>query len=90
MDDRNRAGPLRWAVLVVGAGLALQLGGCGRTSPSALDPHGPGAERVAGLWWLLFWISAVVFAVVCLLVVVALARRRGTATPWCGAAAASS
>ena len=74
---RPPGGRLRWAVLVVGVGLAVQLGGCGRTSPSALDPHGSGAERVAGLWWLLFWISAVVFAVVCLLLVVALARRRG-------------
>jgi cytochrome c oxidase subunit 2 len=68
---------MRWVALVVGTGLAVQLGGCGRTSPSALDPHGSGAERVAGLWWLLFWISAVVFVVVCLLVAVALARRRG-------------
>jgi cytochrome c oxidase subunit 2 len=71
------AGPLRWAVVVVGGGLATQLAGCGQTSPSALDPHGSGADRVAGLWWLLFWISAVVFAVVTVLVLVALARRRG-------------
>ena len=70
-------GSLRWAVLVVGGGLATQLAGCGRTSPSALDPHGPGADRVAKLWWLLFWISAVVFAVVTVLVLVALLGRRG-------------
>jgi cytochrome c oxidase subunit II len=74
---RPPAGRWRWAVLVAGGGLAAQLGGCGRTSPSPLDPHGPGAERVAGLWWLLFWISAVVFVVVSLLVVAALVRRRG-------------
>jgi cytochrome c oxidase subunit 2 len=64
-------------VLAVVGGLATQLAGCGRTSPSALDPHGPGADRVAGLWWLLFWTSAAVFAVVSLLLVAALARRRG-------------
>jgi cytochrome c oxidase subunit II len=68
---------VRWVVLTVGVGLAAQLAGCGRTSPSVLDPHGAGADRVAGLWWLLFWISAVVFAVVAALVLVALVRRRG-------------
>ena len=72
-----RSRPWRWAAVAVLGGLAGQLAGCGRTSPSALDPHGPGAQRVAGLWWLLFWISAVVFVVVCLLVAAALARRRG-------------
>src|SRR5829696_10195549 len=81
MGERSSAsrptGSLRWVVLVVGGGLATQLAGCGRTGPSALDPHGPGADRVAGLWWLLFWISAVVFAVVTVLVLVALLRRRG-------------
>jgi cytochrome c oxidase subunit 2 len=54
------------------------LAACGGPSPSALDPEGPGAARVARLWWLLFWISAAVFTVVLLLVVAALARRRGT------------
>ena len=63
--------------LLICTGVGLLLAACSGPSPSTLDPHGPGANRVAGLWWLLFWISAVVFAVVCLLVVAALARRRG-------------
>jgi cytochrome c oxidase subunit 2 len=42
-----------------------------------LDPQGPGAERIARLWWLMLAISAVVFAVVVGFLVVALARRRG-------------
>jgi heme/copper-type cytochrome/quinol oxidase subunit 2 len=42
-----------------------------------LDPAGPKAERVAGLWWLMFWISVAVFALVIVLLVLALARRRG-------------
>jgi len=31
--------------------------------PSVLDPHGPGAARVASLWWLMLVISLVVLAV---------------------------
>ena len=42
-----------------------------------LDPAGPGARRIAGLWWVLFWISAVVIVVVTALLVVAL-RRAGS------------
>ncbi|MBX6356786.1 MAG: cytochrome c oxidase subunit II [Micromonosporaceae bacterium] len=55
---------------------ATVLSGCGGGSPSALDPAGPGARRVEGLWWLLFWISVGVFAVVLTGVGWALARRR--------------
>jgi cytochrome c oxidase subunit II len=64
--------------LVVCAGVGLLLAACSGSGPSTLDPQGPGAARVAGLWWLLFWISAAVFTVVCVLVAVALARGRGT------------
>ena len=67
-----------WRRLLVCAGVGLPLAACSRSSPSLLDPNGPGAARVAGLWWLLFWISAAVFVVVCVLVVVAVARGRGT------------
>lgn len=45
-------------------------------SPSMLDPRGPGAARIADLWWLLFWISAFVFAVVAGLLIAALARAK--------------
>jgi cytochrome c oxidase subunit II len=58
--------------------VGLLLAACSQSSPSALDPQGPGAARVAGLWWLLFWISAAVFTVVTLLVLAALGRRRGS------------
>ncbi len=46
------------------ASAALLLAGCARDAPSTLDPAGYGARRVAGLWWLLFWISVGVFVVV--------------------------
>lgn len=70
-------GPLRPA----GAGIAVAavaaaLAGCGGDSPSTLDPAGPGARRVEGLWWLLFWISVAVFVVVLVGLCWALARRR--------------
>jgi cytochrome c oxidase subunit 2 len=53
------------------------LAACGDSdSPSALDPQGPGASRLAGLWWFLFGISAFVFAVVMGLLAVGLWRRR--------------
>jgi cytochrome c oxidase subunit 2 len=41
-----------------------------------LKPSGPGAERVERLWWVLFSISALVFAFVAALVVVSVVRRR--------------
>ncbi|GII94533.1 cytochrome c oxidase subunit II [Sinosporangium siamense] len=50
---------------------------CSGRSPSTLSPAGPGARRVAGLWWLLFGISAVVSVVVTLLLLWAMIRRRG-------------
>ncbi|MEU2613736.1 cytochrome c oxidase subunit II [Micromonospora sp. NPDC007271] len=57
-------------------GLCL-LTACAGDSPSALNPAGTGAARVAGLWWLLFWISVAVFVEVMALLVWALVFRRG-------------
>ncbi|MDQ3662180.1 MAG: cytochrome c oxidase subunit II [Actinomycetota bacterium] len=45
-------------------------------APSALDPKGSGARRIEGLWWLMFWISLAVFAVVVAFLVVAYVRGR--------------
>lgn len=57
-------------------GVLLQLGGCGGgDSPSIIEPAGPGADRVARLWWLLFWVSLAVFLLVTGLVVWAWWRR---------------
>jgi cytochrome c oxidase subunit II len=59
------------------AGLGLSLAGCaGSGSPSMLDPQGPDASRIAGLTWLMFAIAAVVFLVVLILTLIAVARRR--------------
>jgi cytochrome c oxidase subunit II len=44
--------------------------------PSILDPAGPAARRVEGLWWLMFWISVVVFLVVVGFILVSMRRSR--------------
>ncbi|MFG1951619.1 cytochrome c oxidase subunit II [Micromonospora sp. NPDC048830] len=67
-----------WAVLPLLSGLLL-LAGCSGDSPSALNPAGTGAARISGLWWLLFWISVVVFVEVMALLAWALVFRRGAA-----------
>ena len=48
---------------------------------SALDPAGPGAARIARLWWLLFWVATVAFASVLGLIAFALRRARRDVTP---------
>jgi cytochrome c oxidase subunit II len=48
-------------------------------TPSALDPQGPGAARLAELWWVMFAFGTAVFLLVVALLVAALLRgRRGT------------
>ena len=44
------------------------------SAPSVLDPKGFGARRIEGLWWLMFWISLAVFAVVVAFLAVAYVR----------------
>jgi cytochrome c oxidase subunit 2 len=60
-------------VLAVAAALT---GACSGEPPSALDPKGSGAERIAGLTYLLLWISAVVFVVVTAGLVLSVLRGR--------------
>jgi cytochrome c oxidase subunit II len=55
----------------------LFLGACAAAeAPSILEPASSAAAKVEGLWWLLFWISVVVFLFVLALMVLAV-RRRG-------------
>jgi cytochrome c oxidase subunit 2 len=64
----------RKATIVTAALCGAMLAACGGDPPSAIDPRGLGAQRIEGLWWLVFWIAAVVFAVVCVFLVVAVLR----------------
>ncbi len=78
-SERARGGwTLRALLLPSLVVAAILLGACDDDSPSALEPAGPGARQIESLWWLIFWIATVVFAVVVgfLLVAVVRARRR--------------
>ena len=63
-----------WRLLALGLSL-LALGGC-ENAPSALDPQGPPAARIATLWWLMFGISSVIYVLVMGLLFWGLLRRR--------------
>lgn len=57
------------------AGTALLLAAC-KGVQSSLDPAGPRAERIADLWWVMFWLSMAVWALVSLLLAYAYLRAR--------------
>jgi cytochrome c oxidase subunit 2 len=61
----------RWSTL---AWTSLLIAACSGPG-SLLDPRGPGARRVEGLWWLMFWISVAVLLVVLALLGYSLRRR---------------
>lgn len=64
-------------LLRAGAALAvLSLAACRGGVQSALDPEGPQAARLAKLWWLFFYVSAVVFVLVMVALVAAVRRAR--------------
>jgi cytochrome c oxidase subunit II len=52
--------------------LAALASGCG----GALDPRGEGAQRIADLWWVMFWLSLLPLAIVTAALIVILIRRR--------------
>jgi cytochrome c oxidase subunit 2 len=56
--------------------VAAALASCTDRSPNALDPKGSGAERIAGLTYLLLWISLAVLAIVMIGIAVAVVRGR--------------
>jgi cytochrome c oxidase subunit II len=68
ISSRRRA---TWGLVVGGA---LLLGGC--TAPSVLAPQGPAAERIAGLWWIMFGLAGTIYGVVVALLLIGLFRRR--------------
>jgi cytochrome c oxidase subunit II len=65
----------------VGRILPLMLG----AFASALDPAGPGAERLALVWWIMFALGSAIFVAVLALYARALWRRRDPAAPAGGA-----
>jgi cytochrome c oxidase subunit 2 len=71
---RVRAGSVARGAFVAGA--AALLPACSGNPPSTLDPKGPGAERIAGLTYLLLWISAAVFVIVTIGLIVSVVKGR--------------
>ena len=50
--------------------------GCAEGAPSLLEPGSDAARRVEGLWWLMFWISVAVVALVVAFIAAAVRRRQ--------------
>ena len=62
------------AIACLVSGLAFSQSAAGQ---SILEPATDSARRVADLWWLMFWMGTVIFVVVMLLLLYAVARGRG-------------
>jgi cytochrome c oxidase subunit 2 len=79
----RRAGRHPLVRLTALVGVALLLGSCALIGSDSdlttFEPAGPNAERIDDLFWLVFWIAAVVFALVfgAILVIVFFFRDRG-------------
>ena len=70
------AGRRRRVLGSAAAALALLAAACSDNAPNALDPKGPGAERIAGVWWLMFGLATAVYVVVAGLIIAAATRGR--------------
>ncbi|MGH2736523.1 MAG: cytochrome c oxidase subunit II [Actinomycetota bacterium] len=60
--------------------IPLMLGSCSGPG-NMLDPGGPGARRIAGLWWLMLVISVIVFLIVLGFIAAGLVRGRRNCAP---------
>jgi cytochrome c oxidase subunit II len=69
------SGPPRHASGVLMLTCCCATAGCAGDQ-SVLDPAGPGAARIGELWWLMLFVCATVFALVMLMLLWAVARRR--------------
>jgi cytochrome c oxidase subunit 2 len=55
--------------------LGIICSGCNKL-PAALDPAGPQSGRITQLWWVYFWITAVVYVLVVLFLLFSVRRKR--------------
>src|SRR5215207_7409474 len=69
--NRSSARTLAAVRIAAGAALTVLLGGC---SGWPAQPAGPQAARIAGEWWLFFYVSCAVYVVVMVILVAALLR----------------
>ncbi len=61
----------RVAAAALALGIPLLVGGCG----GVLDPKGEGGERIADLFWVMFWATLAGFVVLLVVLALALANR---------------
>ncbi len=73
-SSRRRSAARRALVI---AGAACALAGCSGWQ-SALDPQGPHAQNIAWLFWLFVAVCGAIWLAVCVVLLVGVARRRGT------------
>lgn len=69
-------GVLRLGATVLALAAYTVLTACSGSGPSVLNPGGSGSRRVDSLWWLMFWISVAVFAIVLAFLLWGSVRRR--------------
>jgi cytochrome c oxidase subunit 2 len=74
-----RAGGRRRRLVTLAVSVALLAAACSEDAPSALRPKGPNAERIAGVWWLMFGLATAVYVVVAGLIIAAAMRGRRAA-----------
>src|SRR3954468_12304989 len=76
---RNRSNTRVWAAFPISPALSVLIGGF---SGWPSHPAGPQAARIAGEWWLFFYVSCAVYVVVMVVLVTALLRApRATSGP---------
>ena len=66
----------RWRVAAVALAVVVLPAACSGNAPSALRPKGPNAEKIAGVWWLMFGLATAVYVVVAGLIIAAAMRGR--------------
>ena len=76
VESSRRSRTATFALLVPAIAAAVSLAACSGASPSTLKPHGPGAARIAGLWWFMFAVSAFVVALIGALLLFSILPRR--------------
>ena len=75
MRAPGRTAPARFLAAAASIAFLIAAAGC-RGAQSALDPAGREASKIAGIWWLFFWVCSAVFVAVITALLAAVFRPR--------------